>query len=228
MNSKVLFFGNKKCPYSIGAFDYLEKLGLDVTGVWSDKRGDKIPNYAFSWKGDYIFSFQTYFIIPKNILERAKISINIHPAPPDYPGSGGPAWAIYDEAKKYGATAHLINEHIDNGKILKVKRFDVANNDTMQSLLHRAKINATMLFYEIIEDIFISKKLIDNLLLESCDEVWKGSDRKIKEVNQMRYIDPTISKEELNKRIKSFHSEEYPLILEIHDKKFILDANETS
>ena len=109
----------------MGAYDFLKKLNLNVVGVWSEKRNEKIPEEIFSWKGDYIFSFQSYFIVPKEILDNAKICINIHPASPEYPGSGGPAWAIYDEVKYYGCTAHIMNERIDNGAILKVKRFNI-------------------------------------------------------------------------------------------------------
>ena len=170
MNSakiKVLFFGNKNCSYSMGGYDFLQRLNLDVTGVWSKNRNEKIPKEIYSWKGDFIFSFQSYFLIPKKILDNAKISINIHPAPPNYPGSGGPNWAIYDEAKHYGCTAHIMNERIDNGAILKVKRFDVLPSDTIDSLLNRAKSNAIILFYEMAQDLFINGKTVDEFILEN-------------------------------------------------------------
>lgn len=223
MNSKVLFFGNKLCPYSMGAYDFLCRLNLDVKCIWSEKRNEKIPQEAFSWKGDYIFAFQSYFIIPKEILDNAKISINIHPASPEYPGSGGPAWAIYDGAKYYGCTAHVMNERIDNGEILKVKRFNILDTDNITSLLSRAKLNAVILFYEMVEDLFINRKTIDDFLLENKHEKWIGLDRKIHQVNKMRFIDPNIELDEFEKRIKAFHSENYPLTLTLHNKKFILN-----
>lgn len=228
MNFKVLFFGNKNCQYSMEAFNFLQRLQLDVTGVWSESRKEKIPEKFYSWKGDYIFAFQSYFLVPKKILNNAKICINIHPASPDYPGSGGPSWALYDGVKSYGCTAHIMNERIDNGAILKVKKFKVLETDTITSLMQRAKLNAIVLFYEIVEDIFINKKSIDEFLLESSNEHWKGLDRKISQVNKMRIIDPTISFEEFNKRVRAFHSKAYPLTLEMYGKKFILDTNEVT
>ena len=54
----------------MGAYDFLQRLNLDIIGVWSEKRKEKIPEEIYSWKGDYIFSFQSYFIVPKEILER--------------------------------------------------------------------------------------------------------------------------------------------------------------
>ena len=225
MRYKVLFFGNKSCPYSMGAYDFLKKLNLNVIGVWSEKRNEKIPEEIFSWKGDYIFSFQSYVIVPKEILDNAKICINIHPASPEYPGSGGPAWAIYDEVKYYGCTAHIMNERIDNGAILKVKRFNILPTDTITSLLHRAKLNAIILFYEMAQDLFINKKTIDQFILENNHEKWSGVDRKIYQVNKMRFIDSDIDLVEFEKRVKAFHSVDYPLKLKFHGKNFVLEDN---
>ena len=209
----------------MGAYDFLKRLNLDVIGVWSERRNEKIPKEIYSWKGDYIFSFQSYFVVPKEMLDNAKISINIHPASPEYPGSGGPAWAIYDEAKYYGCTAHIMNERIDNGLILKVKRFNILPTDTITSLLYRAKLNAIILFYEISQDLFINKKTIDEFLLENIHEKWNGLDRKIHQVNKMRFIECDIDLDEFEKRVKAFHSTEYPLKLKFHGKNFILEDN---
>ncbi len=158
-------------------------------------------------------------------MDRAKISINIHPASPDYPGSGGPAWAIYDEAKYYGCTAHIMNECIDNGAILKVKRFDILPTDTITSLLHRAKLNAIILFYEMAQDLFINGKTVDEFLLENDHEEWNGLDRKIHQVNKMRFIECDIDLVEFEKRVKAFHSTEYPLKLKFHGRNFVLEDN---
>ena len=57
----------------MGAYDFLQRLNLDVIGVWSEKRNEKIPEEIYSWKGDYIFSFQSYFVVPREILDNAKI-----------------------------------------------------------------------------------------------------------------------------------------------------------
>ena len=222
---KVLFFGNKNCSYSMGAYDFLKRLNLDVVGVWSEKRNEKIPKEIYSWKGDYIFSFQSYFLVPREILDNAKISINIHPAPPDYPGSGGPGWAIYDEAKYYGCTAHIMNESIDNGAILKVKRFNVLPTDTIASLLHRAKSNAIILFYEMAQDLLINDKNIDEFILENNHEEWRGADRKISQINKMRFIECDIDLSEFEKRVKAFHNTEYPLKLKLHGRDFVLQDN---
>ena len=209
----------------MGAYDFLKKLNLNVIGVWSVKRNEKRHEEIFSWKGGYIFSFQSYFIVPKEILDNAKICINIHPASPEYPGSGGPAWAIYDEVKYYGCTAHIMNERIDNGAILKVKRFNILPTDTITSLLHRAKLNAIILFYEMAQDLFINKKTIDQFILENNHEKWSGVDRKIYQVNKMRFIDSDIDLVEFEKRVKAFHSVDYPLKLKFHGRNFVLEDN---
>ena len=79
-----------------------------------------------NWKGDYILSCRNLFILLKELIENAKYAaINFHPAPPEYPGSGCINFALYDEVDEYVVTAHLVNEKIDNGRILQVRRFQV-------------------------------------------------------------------------------------------------------
>ena len=52
-------------------------------------------------------------------------NINFHPGPPERRGIGCTNYAIYEKSKNYGVTLHEINEKIDSGNILKVKRFKI-------------------------------------------------------------------------------------------------------
>ena len=56
-----------------------------------------------------------------------KAAINFHPGPPEYRGTGCVNYALYENSKFYGCTAHLINEKVDNGKIIDVKKFNINN-----------------------------------------------------------------------------------------------------
>ena len=44
---KILFVGKKECPYSLEAFEYLQKLGHEITVVWSAKRNQKFSEEIF-------------------------------------------------------------------------------------------------------------------------------------------------------------------------------------
>ena len=90
------------------------------------------------WYEDNL-SFQNYFIIPRSLLLRSSLAINFHPGPPDYPGSGMINWALYDQCESFGVTAHLMNEKVDNGKILKVKRFKISKTRNRKMWIWNSK-----------------------------------------------------------------------------------------
>jgi len=59
-----------------------------------------------------------------------KQAVNFHAAIlPTYRGRHGNVWAMINDEKKLGVTAHEIDDKFDNGKILKIEEFDV--NDEM-------------------------------------------------------------------------------------------------
>ena len=121
----ALFFVRYNCLYSRLMIKFLEKK-LSVKIIYSKNRRQKISKNLLKWKGDYIFCFRSYFILSKLLINQAKIgAINFHPAPPSSSGSGGVNRALYNNEKNFGATAHLMNEKIDNVKIIKVIHFSI-------------------------------------------------------------------------------------------------------
>ena len=67
----------------------------------------KIKNLNF----DYIFSFRSYYVLKKELLNRCKVgAINFHPAQPEYRGAGGINYALYKNSKFYGCTAHIMSK----------------------------------------------------------------------------------------------------------------------
>tara|TARA_E500000331_G_C16929221_1_gene571194 strand:+ start:284 stop:649 length:366 start_codon:yes stop_codon:yes gene_type:complete len=119
---KILLFCKDNCNLSDRAIDYLKKYNINLLFVKSKSRFEKIPSEFLTWKGDYIFSFQSYFYIPIQLIKNSTLAVNFHPGPPEYPGSGMVNWALYDDCKKFGVTAHIMNNLIDNGRIIKVIR----------------------------------------------------------------------------------------------------------
>lgn len=217
---KILFFGYKECPYSFDALNYLKQLNCEVTSVFSNSRKDRIPEEIFSWEGDLIISFFNYLILPPRLFNKAKYAINFHPASPEHPGSGVSSWAIYNDSKEYGATAHLINEKIDNGEILLVKRFSILETDNANTLLARAKHYCMVLFYELIESLLIKNITVESLIENNSDQ-WLGEARKIKQIDRMSEVPINIDAQELEKRIRAFHTEKFPIHTFLHGRKFI-------
>lgn len=85
-------------------------------------------------EGGIIFTFS--IIIKKSIIESFKYGIiNFHPALlPKHRGLDPLFWAIYNEDKISGITFHLIDEKIDRGKILFQKKYQIKENETVDSL----------------------------------------------------------------------------------------------
>ena len=85
----ILFFCRKKCGYSEQGISLMLSLGYEVFIVYNEGKSDKLPNDIGSIQCDYIICFRSWFILPKHIIELPKYySINLHPGPPNYPGSG--------------------------------------------------------------------------------------------------------------------------------------------
>lgn len=97
-----------------------------------------------------LISFLTDVIVPAAAL--AKLSVtpyNIHPGPPEYPGSKPEAFALYDGARVYGATAHEMTAKVDAGPIVHVERFAVDPRWSRLDLGDRAYAAAVDVFARI-------------------------------------------------------------------------------
>jgi methionyl-tRNA formyltransferase len=224
LTKKVLFFGEKGCEYSRKAENHLHQIGFDVQSVFSQKRKEKLPDHVLAWKGDYIFSFRSYYIFSDPFLKQASIAaINFHPAPPERPGSGSINWALYEGDTSYGVTVHIMNKHVDNGPILGVVRFPIESKDCVSSLLLKAKQASLNLFKDFSSNIARNGKIYIDEKLFSCRGInWSGVARKISEVDSLQKIDINCSKEELDKVVRATKIGEYGPEIHLHGYVFLL------
>ena len=63
-----------------------------------------------------------------------KLAINFHPGTPEYRGIGSVNFALYNNSKYYGSTAHLISKQIDYGKIIDIKKFRIPKSYGIESV----------------------------------------------------------------------------------------------
>ena len=97
-----------------------------------------------------LLAFLTDLIVPAWILNQLKVTpYNIHPGPPEYPGSNPISFALWDEASDYGVTAHEMVARVDAGKIVSVKRFHLDPNLSRADAGDLAYSHAVLLFSEI-------------------------------------------------------------------------------
>ena len=219
----ILFFGRKNDKYSIECVEHLNSLGFNVKNIWSSKRGEKIPQ-SLDYTGiDYIFSFRSYFILPKSLLKTTKYySINFHPGPPEYPGAGM-NFAIYENRERYGVTIHLMNEKIDDGAIIDVSYFSISDDENIENLLKKTHEKLLIIFKEFTTSLSkYGEKFVLNKLDINKDMTWGKKKWTSKDLNKFQVLDINIDKNELNRIIRSFNYPGFPIELEFHGHRFTL------
>tara|TARA_B100000029_G_scaffold514007_1_gene615307 strand:- start:9607 stop:10278 length:672 start_codon:yes stop_codon:yes gene_type:complete len=198
MASSILFVGKKDDQFCDKAVDII-KNNFDSYKILLGDRFDKLPSEIESWEGgDYIISYLSPWVIPVNILKKAKINaINFHPGSPEYPGIGCTNFAIYDQVDNFGVTCHKMNPKVDTGEIIKVIRFSVLPEDTVYSLTMRCYEKIFELFNEIILLICAKSKLY------ASDEFWKRKPYTRKQLNELCKITVDMPESEIKKRVKA-------------------------
>jgi len=121
--------------------------------------GEPWPSTIDAWEGDWIISFRGDLIVPERIYSRArKGAINFHPAPPWFRGLGSQFYAIYNNHAEFGTTCHHMAKSVDTGKIIDVKYFPIAPNETATSLRHHVGGYSLCQFFELMTDYILPGK----------------------------------------------------------------------
>jgi methionyl-tRNA formyltransferase len=195
--SSILFLGKYDDEYGTAALEFCRRNFNEVTakiGRW----GDPIPEELKSWDGDYIISYLSRWVVPEWLLKKARIAaFNFHPASPEYPGIGCNNFALYENAKEYGATCHHMLARVDTGPIIAVKRFPLYPADDVASVLSRTYAFQLVLFYEVMGFILAGKDL------PASEERWTRRPFTRKEFEELRRITPDMSKEEIARRVRA-------------------------
>lgn len=211
---EILFIGKKYDQNAKSAADYLNQIFPNAYIIFG-ARGEKFPEDLHRWKGDYIFSYLSPWILPKGLLERAeKGAINWHPGPPEYPGIGCTNFAIYNNEKAYGITCHYMVDKVDTGKIIEVKRFSILENDTVFSITQKCYSHILNSFLKIVEQIS------NNEPLPISNENWKRKPYTRKELDELCEIRWDMTLEEIERRIKATTYDRPWAFVEIKGKKF--------
>ena len=224
MLGNVLFFGRKDCVYTKKIKSFLKKKSKNFYYLQSNFFGEKINISKFNKINfDYIFCFRSYYILKKEFLKKCKkAAINFHPGTPKYRGIGCVNFALLNNEKYYGCTAHIINQKIDSGKILNVKKFKVRINDNVQSCLEKT--------YKLM---FKQAKITINLLLKNENNLarliqknkkikWSKKITTKKDLEKIYLIKKNISKKDFSKRIRATKTKIFKPYISLYGKKFIL------
>lgn len=215
-NIRVLFFGKKSDSYCCKALEFCSKNFIGVEyylGGWKDS----FPIKKSEWEGDLIISYLSRWIIPENLLKKAKIAaVNFHPASPEFPGAGCFNFALYNNSKEYGVTCHHMEPKVDTGKIIATKRFEIDKSYSLEDIINKTHFILNNFFYEVM------KYFLDTGTFPESRESWSRKPYKIKQVDELSFIKPDMPKKEIERRIRATNYRNFKPFTIINGYKFEL------
>ena len=222
---KVLFLAREGCPYSKDIEEILVRNPhVSLTTHRTKNFLEKLPQHILRWNGDYLLSFRNTSIVPATLLGQCKIaSINFHPGPVEYPGSGAGSWALLDGVTSFGVTAHLMEAKVDAGPVISTVNFPITETDNSVSLLKKTHSALHKLAVEVIQELLAGGRTYLDLALQAhFDLRWADRRRRMETLNKLRSLSPEVSPEKLQLLVRALHSEDFPLTLTLHGHNFVL------
>jgi methionyl-tRNA formyltransferase len=189
----VLFLGKEKDGRTEKATEFCRGSFANVrvqVGNW----GDPLPADAGSAGWDCVISYLSRWIVAGEVLASAKIAINFHPGPPEYPGYGCNNFAIYEGAREYGVTCHHMAPRVDTGAIVEVVRFPILPTDNAGTLLVRAYDAQLELFYRIIGMVARGEAL------PVSSEIWTRKPFTRAQFGELGRLTPDMTAQEIARR----------------------------
>ena len=222
--STVLFMGRNKCEDTKKIKVLLKKESKKFFYFESHKIGEKINKKLLKKNYDYIFCFRSFYILKENLLKRVKkVAINFHPGPPEYRGTGCVNYAVYNNSKFYGCTAHIINTKVDDGAIIDVQKFSITNNESVSSILKKTHKSMCRQAMTILNDLKDKQHIISIRIKNSKKFKWSKKIKKLKNLKKFYEIDPNISKEKLFSKIRATETPKFKPYINVHGKIFTLN-----
>lgn len=217
--TKIAFISKKEDAGCAAALSFLQANFSEVTPFLSGAAwGGRMPAGLREWRGDYIVSYLGRWILPREVLSNAsKGAINFHPASPDYPGLGSVNFALYEEAKTFGATCHIMEPKVDSGRIIAVKRFPVFPSDTVESLLSRTYTHQLALFYEVLSLLALGRDL------PGTTEQWTREPFTRSDFNRLFIVTRDMPDNEIARRIRALEYKNWGPYLELCGRRFALE-----
>lgn len=147
---------------------------------------------------DIIFSYISDQILSSKVLNSTSLyNINFHPGSTEYPGFGCFNFALYNKAKYYGCTAHLMNKRVDTGKIIDERNFAISKNETVLSLSEKTYKHMYLQFKNVATYLSKNKKI------KITNNRWKRKPYKKTQLEKLCELNIKMSKNEIQNRIQA-------------------------
>ena len=126
----------------------LRSVGFPIEAVDRDSAQRVLRNV----QGGQILSVGWPYILDRDVLERHKLALNVHPTLlPKYAGPTSGAWVILEGERVSGSTVHVITAEPDGGEILTQSNVIVDTFDTLRSMQRRVYAAEPRLVCETLE-----------------------------------------------------------------------------
>ena len=172
-----------------------------------------------SW--DLLLAFGTGDIVSTDILQTpALCAINVHAAPPSYPGRDPHHFAVYDGVSQYGATLHYMTAAVDQGPIVDAELFSVSVDASPQQLLALGNAAGLRLVKKFLEEFDLGVPPPENTAYQ-----WARRVRKRKDFLELCRVDAHMSQEEFDRRLRAASMPGYAnLWTEVYGHRFRVQA----
>lgn len=147
-----------------------------------------------------IIGFTTDVIVPQWMLNAAGHgAYNFHPGPPDYPGWAPISFALYEGARRFGVTAHVMEARTDTGAIIGSRLFEVAET-VSYAVLQGAMVKAIFeLFHELAGPLATSIEP-----LPATGVAWAGERRTRRMAEELCEVSIDVPHDELDRLVNAF------------------------
>jgi methionyl-tRNA formyltransferase len=201
---KILLIINNEKSCSKKVITFLKKKFTKLKVIDHNDFNNDIKNNF-----DYVLSYLSKKVLKKKFFNKTKkYNINFHPGPKKYPGIGCFNFALYNNEKDYGVTAHLIDEKIDSGKIIKERTFKIDKSYDVKKISDKSYNEMFLLLKEIV------KMIIKNRIIFT-EKKWERKAYTKKDLNKLAKIKNSYSKKKINKIIRCLymHNKPAPFII---------------
>jgi len=164
--------------------------------------------------------FCTGVIVPGAVLRRLEgPSYNFHPGPPNFRGLYPAVFAINNDARHFGATAHEVAETVDEGAIVAVDLVDMPDGIDRLNLEALSRRVVTRLF------VRLAPQLIDcDDALPHIDVQWSGRAWTRKDFEALCLLPDDIEEEDFHRRYRAVgEGPEHALGFQRFGRSFSLD-----
>jgi len=151
-------------------------------------------------EGTRLVAFCTSVIVPPALLKLLPgPSYNVHPGPPGFPGRHPECWGAYHAATRFGATLHEMVPRVDEGPIVDVQWFEMADGGGQAAYGMRAYQAAIQLLIR-----WAPWLMTDDRPLPRSTDRWSGTKTRRADIEAMCRVTPDIGEAEFERRRRAF------------------------